>query len=163
MANRTLRNRTIELNQKGVEFTAGESDSVRPAEQSEVLGSANGQLEGPEIIMRQVAGSEALDTELIESNLGQSNIVEVTGESLPDISMADPNDLRNLFANMLAVIKDSNKQMQALQSKVEESNKELQNKVAASNSQLQEKVRADIKSETEKLIKRFELENQRLS
>jgi hypothetical protein len=124
----------------------------------------NEQLEGPEIIVRQVAGSEALDIELIESNLGQSNIVEVTGESLPDISMADPNDLRNLFANMLSVIKDSNKQMQALQNKVEESNralqskvedsnKALQNNVAASNSQLQESVRADIKSETEKTNK----------
>jgi hypothetical protein len=77
--------------------------------------------------------------------------------------MADHNDLRNLFANTLSVIKDSNKQMQAFQNKAEVSNRALQNNVAASNSQLQESVRADIKSETEKLIKRFELENQRLS
>jgi hypothetical protein len=79
--------------------------------------------------------------------------------------MADPNDFRNLFANMLSAIKDSNKQMQALQNKVQESNKSLQNnveesnktfrnKVEASNSKLQESFRVDITSVTEKLIKK---------
>jgi hypothetical protein len=64
---------------------------------------------------------------------------------------------------MFSATKDSNKQMQALQNKVEESNKALQNEVAASSSKFQESVRADIKSETEKLIKQFELENERLN
>jgi hypothetical protein len=53
--------------------------------------------------------------------------------------------------------------MQALQNKVEESNRALQSKVAVSNSQLQESVRADIKFETDKLIKSLELENQKLN
>jgi hypothetical protein len=76
--------------------------------------------------------------------------------------MADPNDLRNLFENMLTGIKDNNKQIQEsnekLRKSVEGSNKALQINVAASNAKLQESVRADIKSETEKLIKRFDLE-----
>jgi metal-dependent amidase/aminoacylase/carboxypeptidase family protein len=100
------------------------------------------------------------------TNLGQRNIVEVRGESAPEISMADPNDLLNLFANMLSAIKVSSREMQESNDKlrisVEDSNKALQNNVAASNAKLQESVRADIKSEMEKLIKRFELENQRL-
>jgi hypothetical protein len=79
-------------------------------------------------------------------------MVGIRGVSSPENLMADPNDVRSLLANMLSAIQDSNEQMQA-----------LQNKVAASNSELQESVRAAIKSETEKLIKRFELENERLN
>jgi hypothetical protein len=52
MANRTLHSHTVELNQDGVEFTAGECDGNRPSDQPEVLGSADEHLDGPEIISR---------------------------------------------------------------------------------------------------------------
>jgi hypothetical protein len=71
MANRPLRSRTVELNEDGAEFTAGESNGYRPSDQPEVLGSADEHLEGPEIITRQVPGPEALDLEVTETNLGQ--------------------------------------------------------------------------------------------
>jgi hypothetical protein len=154
MANRTLRSRTVELNQDGVEFRAGESDGDRASGQPELLGRADEHLEGPETITRQVPESESLDLEVTETNLGQLDIVEVRWESPPEISKADSNDLRNLFAKMLSAIKNSSRQMQ--ESNVEENNKALQNNVAASNSKRQESARADIQSETEKLIKRFE-------
>jgi hypothetical protein len=47
MASLTLRSRTVELNQEGEEFTAGESDGEQPSNQLEVLGSADEKLEGP--------------------------------------------------------------------------------------------------------------------
>jgi hypothetical protein len=90
-------------NQNGVDFTAGESDGDQPSNQLEVLGSADEQLERSEIIRRQVPESETLNTEVTETNLGQRGIVEVKGESPLEISMPDPNDLCNLFANMLPI------------------------------------------------------------
>jgi hypothetical protein len=117
-------------------------------------------------VTHQVAKPETRNLEVIETNSCQPKAVEVREESPIDITMADPNDVRNLFENMLAAIKDSNRQIQEsndkLRKSVEESNKALQINVAASNIKLLESVKADIKSETEQLIKRFDLENQRL-
>jgi hypothetical protein len=58
-----LRSCTVDLNQDGVEFTAGESDGDWPSDQPAVLGSVEEQLEGPEIIMQQVPESETLNRE----------------------------------------------------------------------------------------------------
>ena len=118
MANRTLRSRTVELKEDGVEFSAGESDGDRPSEQSEVLGSVDERLEGLETITRQVPESETLNTEVTETGLGQSDFVEVMEGSPSEISIANPNDLRNLFDSLLSAVKD---QMQALQNNVLES------------------------------------------
>jgi hypothetical protein len=93
--------------------------------------------------MRQVPESRTLNTELTETNLGQQNTVEFMGDPPPEISMVKPNDLSNLIASMLTAIKDSNKQLQALQNKVDEINKSFQISAAAWNSQVQESVRAD--------------------
>jgi hypothetical protein len=45
MANRTLRSRTVEISEKGVEFTAGESVSDWPCDQPRLLGSFEEQFE----------------------------------------------------------------------------------------------------------------------
>jgi hypothetical protein len=69
-----MASRTVEMNQEGVEFTAGESDGEQPSNQLEVLGSADEQLEGPEVITRQVPESETLNIEVTKTNVGQGDI-----------------------------------------------------------------------------------------
>jgi hypothetical protein len=154
MGNCTLRSRTADLNQDGVEFTARESNSDPRSDQPKVLGSAEEQPEGLKVIMWQVPESETLNLEVTETNLGQQHCQSYVGSS-PENSMADPNDLRKLFANMLSAIQGSNRQMQ-------ESNDKLRISLKKATRR-SKKCSSRHKGETEKLIKRFKMENQRLS
>jgi hypothetical protein len=102
-----------------------------------------------------------------ECGWGQPDIGESRLTDILQTPISDSGDLKNLFAGMLAAINESNK---ALQSSVEakinrlqENSNRLQASVESKLSNLQETVRADIRSESEKLIKKFEKENQKLS
>jgi hypothetical protein len=68
MAKRTLRSRTVELNQDGVGFTAGEENDDPGNDQPEVLGSVDEQLEETEIVTQKVARSESRNLEVTQHN-----------------------------------------------------------------------------------------------
>jgi hypothetical protein len=81
MAKRTLRSHTVELNQDGVEFTAGEEDDHPSMDEVAVLGSADEQIEETENVTQQVASSETRNLVGTGANVGRPNIVEVREES----------------------------------------------------------------------------------
>jgi hypothetical protein len=92
--------------------------------------------------------------------------LEITAETLVGTSDLTPSGIQNLLTSLLAAVRDGNKNVSYQINSLQEGNKQLQEKVSSQINSLQEgmkTVRADIQAENNKLIKRFEAENQKLN
>jgi hypothetical protein len=145
MVSRALRSRTVEANQDDNELPARESDKFVS------LSSESESVEIAAVSQQEVAGELEPEPQAVE-------LVEVRGENAKECADHDPSELKQMLAGMMAMIQQSvRKDIGSVKADINSVKTDITSKF----NKLQEDLRVEIKSENEKLIKKFELQNQK--
>jgi hypothetical protein len=141
MASRNIKSRVIALHENEVELPTGESDSGRPTDQHQRLGSSVEQAEA--IVTEQLKTTAGPGSEILQSvsSKGKPEIIkELTGTK--------HSEPRNLFARLLAALQEGNAKFK------ENSEADIIKKLEAERKEINQKFWGKLNSET-KILTRF--------